>query len=382
MYKLLYMFRQFKYDLAFSFAEEDRSVAEAIASAFKARKLTNYYLYTEQESRQWGKDLFQITLDVYRNSRFVLMICSKDFIRGYWSGIEQRAMMSAIRRIEGRILPLRTDETKLTDLPESIVYQRWYNDPETIARFIASRVREDKAKARKLKMLLLGGFAISGIAFFYQLNGDGEITCPIVDNSSIGDPIMIRWNAQQSILDSNSNSVLDEDTFYLSNTEVTVRQYKEFCKHTKIDFPSQPFPQLDNNPIVNVSWDEAQAFCRWRNGRLPSDEEWTYAASAGLDDKYSGGNNAGKVAVYGGLKKFKSVGRKCPNALGIYDMSGNVAEWTATSMDSSNQFKIVKGGSYKDATAAMQVSVDSAKHHTARSPTIGFRIAWDQKPSK
>ena len=128
-------------------------------------------------------------------------------------------------------------------------------------------------------------------------------------------------------------------SFYIAKHEVTVAQYKLFCKETKRKLPDAPkWGFVDNHPIVNVSWNDAKAYCDWlakktsKPYRLPTEAEWEFAAKGGTkskNTKFAGSNDIDQVAWYdkNAKQQTQPVGKKAPNELGLYDMTGNVWEW-------------------------------------------------------
>lgn len=91
-------------------------------------------------------------------------------------------------------------------------------------------------------------------------------------------------------------------------------------------------------PVVCVSWYQARDYCAHKGGKLPTEAQWEYAALAGGDTRYAWGNappDPGKCACASQGRPSRA-GRYAPNARGIYDMTGNVWEWTMDRYDRDN----------------------------------------------
>ena len=134
------------------------------------------------------------------------------------------------------------------------------------------------------------------------------------------------------------------DSFYIGKYAVTQAQWQAVMGMTlaetqaKTPHASAPLYGIgDDYPMYYVSWEDAQAFCAklsertGKTWRLPTEAEWEYAARGGKKadgTKYAGSNRLDDVAWYvnNSDDKMHPVGKKNPNGLGLYDMSGNVAE--------------------------------------------------------
>ncbi|MEL6699812.1 MAG: formylglycine-generating enzyme family protein [Bacteroidota bacterium] len=185
-------------------------------------------------------------------------------------------------------------------------------------------------------------------------------------------------------------------SFRIGRTEVTVAEFKDFCQFTGRDLPPQPAWSTDDHPVANISWSDAQAFCRWIGGRLPTEAEWEYAAKGGQQTRYSGSNSLGNVAYYIGNATNTShiVSQKSPNAYGLFDMTGNVAEWcldrygedyyqsTEASSNptgpTSGSERVIRGGSFKSISSTsddqLRVTYRNSTLPGSRRDYIGFRV--------
>jgi serine/threonine-protein kinase len=119
--------------------------------------------------------------------------------------------------------------------------------------------------------------------------------------------------------------------FWIGRTPVTAAAYKRFARATGRQLPEAPDFNKgwahENMPIVNVSWEDAQAYCGWMGGRLPTEAEWEYAARGGSTEARYGPID--EVAWYNTNSgdQTHDVAQKRANGFGLYDTLGNVWEW-------------------------------------------------------
>jgi serine/threonine protein kinase len=184
--------------------------------------------------------------------------------------------------------------------------------------------------------------------------------------------------------------------FRLGETEVTQKQWQ-----LVMGSDTSHFKGCDDCPVDSASWNDVQNFFKKLNNqtglhfRLPSEAEWEYACrSAGMDEKYCGGDDAGKLAWFGNNSdgRTHSVAQKQANGLGLYDMSGNVWEWTQDCWHDSYDGAPSNGQAWGKGACAQRVlrggswiGVEGGLSSTGRfrsSPAkggrnIGFRVAQD-----
>jgi formylglycine-generating enzyme required for sulfatase activity len=144
--------------------------------------------------------------------------------------------------------------------------------------------------------------------------------------------------------------------------------------------------KVPNRPVEKVTWEEAGEYCRRAGKRLPTSIEWEKAARAGAGSKYPWGNELGKNnancndcgSQWDGLETAP-VGSFSANALGLYDMVGNVWEWVDKTHD--NKFKVLRGGSWMDDSSFANPEGSYFILPDNRSSDIGFRCAITQRQS-
>ncbi len=188
--------------------------------------------------------------------------------------------------------------------------------------------------------------------------------------------------------------------FYLDKNEVTNLQYLEFCKATNHAMPmfwgmkefhcGEDFPDY---PVVGVSFFEAEQYAKWVKKRLPTEAEWEYAARGGLVDKnYPNGDQLDSTKANFG-RKYKGslkVGSLQPNNFGIYDMAGNVWEWTSDNYSGDyyqtsppenpkgperGRFKVIRGGSWHSGAMCNQNYYRNGLSPSWVDFAVGFRCA-------
>ncbi len=193
---------------------------------------------------------------------------------------------------------------------------------------------------------------------------------------------------------------------------------KDFVFNDKYSWRNTGFAQTDEHPVVNISWNDAAAFCKWLSGkegktyRLPTEAEWEYACRAGTTTRYYSGDDPETLATVGNVADaaFKAkiadwghaikandgcvftapVGKYKPNAFGLYDMHGNAWQWCAdwyakdyyakSPVDDPKRpdtglVRVLRGGSWCDGPNYTRSASREWDKPDDRNDFVGFRVA-------
>lgn len=198
------------------------------------------------------------------------------------------------------------------------------------------------------------------------------------------------------------------EAFYLSTCPVTNAQYQQFVAETghRVPYLDDNRMQADNwdrekqtyppgcaqHPVTLISWQDAQAYCVWAGGRLPTEAEWEKAARGGLAGKlYPWGDEINpSLANYDNRTGTTPVGSYPANDYGLYDMAGNVWEWVADWYDTKyyagsppnnprgpekGTVRVLRGGAWLLFPQFCRVAYRFRNSPEFRFNLIGFRLA-------
>jgi uncharacterized caspase-like protein len=146
----------------------------------------------------------------------------------------------------------------------------------------------------------------------------------------------------------------------------------------------------DDCSVENVSWQDVQTYIQRLNQqsgkhyRLPSEEEWLIACLAGGNGEFCGSGNIDSIAWYRGNSSFglHPVGKKQGNAWNLFDMSGNVWEWTASCEGNDCTRHYIRGGSWDGETSFLRSDVRIRGATSEHYYNIGFRVAEDKQATQ
>ncbi len=186
--------------------------------------------------------------------------------------------------------------------------------------------------------------------------------------------------------------------FYMDKYEVSTKLYSQFVQATGRKQPDDWSQQValvgsGDRPVVNVTWHDADAYCRQYGKRLPTEQEWEKAARGTDGRKYPWGNDEPN----GSLAKYDQDGKASWNGYttlasiesydagrspyGIYNMAGNVLEWTSSNYDDidKDKYKVIRGGSWALTANGLRSTFRYLRSPSNWDSHLGFRCAQDAR---
>lgn len=209
---------------------------------------------------------------------------------------------------------------------------------------------------------------------------------PLNDTNSIGMEFQLIPPGEFASQASDGDATRIDRPFYLGVHEVTQEQYQQVIGVNPSD---RKAPQ---NPVHNVTWDQAEAFCQRLSElpessgyvfRLPTEAEWEHACRAGSTAAYSFGDDASRLGEYAWFSDnanstMHPVGRKTANAWGLHDMHANVWEWCRDEFDSNRP---IRGGCWYSGAELCSSGARRLIPTSDQSVLVGFRVVREIEPA-
>jgi formylglycine-generating enzyme required for sulfatase activity len=488
-----------EYDVALSFAGEDREYVEAVALELKSLGVRVFYDKFET-ANLWGKDLYTHLQNVYqKQAKYTVIFISEHYAKKLWTNHERKmAQARAFTESREYILPAKFDDTEIEGIVSTtgyidlrqyipqefsnLIYQKLKIESSEqkaeklaegqLQRVEAERKRPDQKEAKRqederkrleveakkkkrnatkktaigISIGVLAVLILSGLIWTFSSSSHSDMATNTASTNS-SDPNTFKNSIGMEFVKIPSGSFMmgsdkDDDEkpihkviisqdFWLQKTEVTQGQWKSVMGNNPSFFKECG----DNCPVENVSWDDAQEYIKNLNVkgegayRLPTEAEWEYAARAGTactsitylqqqiailenkppEDRYPGdfaqytklkkeladcitGDYAGNldsIVWYkeNSDKKTHAVATKQANTLGLYDMYGNVWEWTSdwagsypsgTVTDPTGTAtglrRIKRGGGWYDDSGILRSAYRRANTPSDHYYNLGFRL--------
>jgi hypothetical protein len=170
---------KYKYDVAISFAEEDKEIAEEISNSLKEVGLKPYF-YKNEEAENWGENLFNVIIKRYREeAHLALILISKHYVKKRWADIERQIIQTIPLRGSGAyLLPLAIDDTRVDGITDNILTVKWKGNPKKIAEMIKEKLKKiskqntQKPEMEKRHDINIKAGTIGSVTSIGEMNGD------------------------------------------------------------------------------------------------------------------------------------------------------------------------------------------------------------------
>ncbi|MDQ1350146.1 MAG: hypothetical protein QG657_447 [Acidobacteriota bacterium] len=300
------------------------------------------------------------------------------------------------------------EDVELRNLP---LYQEIVKGEEPSVSSEGGKIEQVKVKRKKKFpwLLVAGGVVVTvGITIFLLTKKKSHYDTDVLGIQWMDIPkgefrMGDNFNDGEGTIDEQPVHTVYLDAYKISKYEVTFKQYDTFCEATGRNKPNDSRFGRGDHPVINVTWDDAKAFCEWLSGKtgkniqLPTEAQWEKAARGTDQRKYPWGNTIPTCNIANFITCIKGtmpVG-SYPGGVspyGVHDMAGNVYEWCSdwfaegyyavssgnnpTGPAAGNE-RVCRGGSYTSYYDQLRSSNRVSILPSEFNPRVGFRICWD-----
>lgn len=392
-----------------SYASQDRAAAQSIELALRE---AGHDVFFDRDDLPAGEEFHNRIRSAIEKSDLMVFLLSPDAVdAGSYTLTELEIAEQIFKHASGRLLPVILRKTPRENTPpvlRSVTYlETAGNVPAAVAAAVHRlAVERNRRRLRRLGATLAVALvlvAIGGGITWYYLQG----RAPAIEiTGTDGAPQMLVPEGLFTMGDDEASPIRQVylDSYYIDKYEVTTSRYTAFLEATGSTHPPDEWEMVDvtlvpNIPVVNVDWDDAQAYCTWSERRLPTEAEWEKAARGTDARRYPWGDalpsyeraNYDNKAPYfydGGLTEVgKYPAGKSP--YGVQDMAGNAAEWvsdwyseTFQAGDARNPHgpdsgdgRVIRGSGRFDSSYRLDATVRYHAMPDQRNQDTGFRCA-------
>jgi formylglycine-generating enzyme required for sulfatase activity len=384
-----------------SYASQDREQAKLIYPALRDQ---GHKVFFDRADLPAGEEYHNRIRGAIQKSHLFIFLLSPNAVDSNSYTLEE---LSIAEKAGSKLLPVVLREAAMDQIPAAIKAVSFHQPAGNLAASVAAEVHRIARELawRRLKRIAvaLAIIAVAGAGLFYAHKMKKKPEFLAKD----GAPAVL-IPAGAFIMGGGENSLRREifvDNFYMDKYEVTVGRYAAFLKDSVNVKPPEYWETVDLQsdaelPVVGVDWRDADKYCQWAGKRLPTEAEWEKAARGTDERKYPWGNDEptpqharfatpSDTSVYKGRVVRVGSYSKGASPFGVYDVAGNVSEWTADWYSESlsggdlqnpkgpgsGKAKVLRGGGWYDAAERLTTAKRMSASPARRAADIGFRCA-------
>lgn len=388
-----------------SYASQDRPVADQINRALLEQ---GHDVFFDRDDLPPGDGFHaRIRRAIEGTDLFIFLVSASALDPGSYTLNELEIAERQLKQPTGRLLPVLLHATSIQNLPAFLSSVTLLDSPGNVVAATADAVHRITRQRQRKRLRVIGGLvAVAALvaAVVWSARSGGAPTPETTGTDGAPRLLVPAGTFVMGDADAPPRRELYLDAFHIDKYEVTTARYAKFLAAHKGATPPDGWPDLElsrvaDMPVVNVTWNDASAYCAWAGARLPTDAEWEKSARGSDERPYPWGTaapdldranyeNASPVAYDGGLATVGShpAGR---SPFGVDDLAGNanewVADWFADTLPATTArnpvgpatgtMRVIRGGGRLEERNGIASTKRFAAPPELRRPDVGFRCA-------